>query len=111
MLDYSHRLYPLTTLVLYQSIQLQSPYPDALAELDAGKFSRLGFKVEHDAVYTEKHRRYDYFHSLEIQQEFESLGSDYSSRIIKVESRFYHLLNERDNFNTLLLFSWAKSSI
>lgn len=100
----------LTTLVLYQSIQLQSPYPDALAELDAGKFSRLGFKIEHDAIHTEKYRRYGYFHSLEIQQGFESLGSDYSSSIIKVESRFYHLLNQRDNFNTRLLFGWAKNS-
>ncbi|MFT4606759.1 MAG: outer membrane protein assembly factor BamA [Urechidicola sp.] len=100
----------LTALVLYQNIQLQSPYPDALAELDAGKSSRLGFSIEHDAIHTEQYRRYGYFHSLEIQQGLGSLGSDYLSRIIKVESRFYLPLSQRDNFNTRLLFGWAKNS-
>lgn len=104
--------YPLsiTTSLAYQNIQLQSPYPVALGELDAGKFNRMGLKIEHDAIHTQQYRRYGYFHSLEIQQGLKSLGSDYSARIIKVESRFYLPLNQRDNFNTRLLFGLSKNS-
>jgi outer membrane protein assembly factor BamA len=100
----------LTASILYQDIQLQSPYPDALEELDAGKFSRLGLKIEYDAIHTQKYRHYGNFHSMEIQQGLGSLGSDYLSRIIKIESRFYLPLNQRDNFNTRLLFGWSKNS-
>jgi outer membrane protein assembly factor BamA len=100
----------LTASIFYENIQLQSPYPDALKELDAGKFSRLGLKIEHDATHTEQYRRFGYFHSLEIQQGLRPLGSDYSSRIIKAESRFYVTLNQRDNFNTRLLFGLSTNS-
>jgi outer membrane protein assembly factor BamA len=100
----------LTALILFQNIQLQSPYPDALAELDAGKFSRLGFKIEYNGIHTERYRRYGYFHSLEVQQGFGAVGSDYSSRITKIESRLYTPLNEKDNFNTRLLFGLSTNS-
>jgi outer membrane protein assembly factor BamA len=104
--------YPLsiTTSLAYQRISLRSPYPSAIDELDAGKFSRFGFEIKHDAIHTQQYRRYGYFHSLGIQQGLKSLGSDYSSRIIKIESRFYRPLNQRDNFNTRLLFGLSKNS-
>lgn len=104
--------YPLsiTTSLASKSIQLQSPYPDILDELEAGNFRRVGLKIEHDAVHTQRYRHYGYFHSLEIQQGLKSLGSDYSSRIINIESRFYHPLNQRDNFNARLLFGLSEKS-
>lgn len=104
--------YPLaiTASIVYQSVQLQSPYPDGLGELDPGKFNQLGLKIEHDGTHSEQYRRYGYFHSLEIQQGLSSLGSDYLSRIMKIESRFYHPLNQWDNFNTRLIFGLSEKS-
>jgi outer membrane protein assembly factor BamA len=104
--------YPLsiTTSFTYQKIHLRSPYPDAMGELDAGNFNRVGLKIENDAIHTQQYRRYGYFYSLEILQGLKSLGSDYSSRTIKVESRFYLPLNQQDNFNTRLVFGLSKNS-
>ena len=104
--------YPLsiTTSLAYQKIGLQSPYPDSSGKLDAGKFNRVEFKIEYDAIHTQKYRRYGYFHSLALQQGLKSVGSDYSSRIIKIESRFYSPLNQHDNFNSRLIFGLSKKS-
>ena len=102
--------FSITTSLASQDVHLQSPYPDALGELDAGKFNWLGFKIEYDGVHAQQYRRYGYFHSLQVRQGIAALGSDYSSRIIKIESRFYRALNQRDNINTRLLFGLSKNS-
>jgi len=104
--------YPLsiTTSLTYQNIYLKSAYPELLGKLDAGKYSRLGFKVEYDAVHSQQYRRYGYFHSLDLQQGIKWVGSDHTSSIIKIESRFYRPLNQLDNFNSRLLFGWSSSS-
>lgn len=104
--------YPLsiTASLAYQKIRLKSPYPDSSEKTDAGKFNRIEFKIEYDAIHTQKYRRYGYFHSLEFQQGLKSVGSDYSSRIIKIESRFYSPLNQLDNFNSRLIFGLSQTS-
>jgi outer membrane protein assembly factor BamA len=104
--------YPLsiTTSLAYQDINLKTSYPNTLSKSNAGKFNRIELKIEHDAIHAQQYRRYGYLHSLEIQQGLKALESDYSSRIIKIESRFYLPLNQRDNFNTRLLFGLSKKS-
>jgi len=104
--------YPLsiTTSLTYQNIYLKSAYPELLGKLDAGKYNRLEFKVEYDAVHSQQYRRYGYFHSLDLQQGIKWVGSDYASSIIKIESRFYCPLNPLDNFNSRLLLGWSNSS-
>ena len=104
--------YPLaiTTSIIYQRIRLDAPYPAQLNELSTGKHSRFELKVEHDAIHTQKYRRYGYFYSLEVQQGSDLLSSDYSSRTIKIESRFYQTLNQLDNFNSRLIFGFSKRS-
>lgn len=100
----------ITGSIIYQSIRLQQPYPVALNEISGGTHNRLRLRLEYDAIHTQQYRRYGYFHSLELQQGFSLLDSDYLSRSIKVESRFYYPLNRLDNLNARLLFGDSKNS-
>jgi len=97
----------LTTSVAYQDIRLREPYPDELNELEAGRFNRLGLKLEYDDVHIEKYRRYGRYFSLSYQQGLDSLGSDYESNITEFEARHYYRLNALDNFNSRLFSGYA----
>ena len=97
----------LTTSVAYQNIRLREPYPDALNELEAGRFNRLGLKLEYDDVHIERYRRYGRYFSLTYQQGLDSLGSDYESNITEFEARHYYPLNELDNLNSRLFSGYA----
>jgi len=97
----------LTTSVAYQKIRLRQPYPDELDELEAGRFNRLGLRLEYDDVHIEKYRRYGRYYSLRYQQGLDSLGSDYESNITEFEARHYYRLNTLDNFNSRLFAGYA----
>ena len=97
----------LTTSAFYQDIDLREPYPPALNELEAGRFNRLGLKLEYDAVHHEKYRRYGRYYSLTYQQGLESLGSDYRSNIIEFDVRHYYRINSLDNFNSRVFAGYA----
>ena len=97
----------LTTSAIYQNIQLRQPYPIALDELEAGRFNRLGLKLEYDDVHNEIYRRYGSYFSLTYQQGLDSLGSDYLSNITEFESRYYYRLNSLDNFNSRYFAGYA----
>lgn len=104
--------YPLaiTGSIAYQRIRLDAPYPAQLNEPSEGKYSRFGLNAVYDAIHTQEYRRYGYFYSIEVQQGSDLLGTDYRSRSIKLESRFYQPLNQRDNFNSRLIFGFSKNS-
>jgi hypothetical protein len=97
----------LTTSLAYQNIRLREPYPDALNELEAGRFNRLGLKLEYDDVHIEKYRRYGRYISITYQQGLDSLDSDYESNITEFEARHYYPLNALDNFNSKLFVGYA----
>lgn len=93
---------PLTlmTSVTYQNLRLQQPYPIGLNEREAGRFNRLSLKLEYDDVHNEKYRRYGQYFSLTYQQGLTGLNSDYASKIIELEARYYYRLNALNNFNS-----------
>ena len=102
----SHPL-TLTTSAIYQDINLREPYPPALNELEAGRFNRIGLRLEYDAVHHEKYRRYGRYYSLTYQQGLESLGSDYRSNITELDARHYYRINSLDNFNSRVFAGYA----
>ena len=97
----------LTVSAIYQNIVLREPYPPALNELEAGRFNRLGLRVEFDDVHYEKYRRYGRYYSLTYQQGLASLGSDYTSNITELDARHYYRLNSLDNFNSRVFAGYA----
>ena len=100
----------ITSSLIYQSLQLQTPYPGGLQKPSTGKYSRFGLKVELNSVHNHQYRRTGYFHSIELQQGLSLLESDYLSRTIKIESRFYRPLNQHNNLNSRLIFGLSKNS-
>ncbi len=97
----------LTVSAIYQDIVLREPYPPALNELEAGRFNRLGLKIEFDDVHYEKYRRYGRYYSLTYQRGLTSLGSDYTSNITELDARHYDRLNSLDNFNSRVFAGYA----
>ena len=103
----SPRPLTLTISAIYQEISLREPYPPVLNELEAGRFNRLGLRIEYDDVHYEKYRRYGRYYSLTYQQGLESLGSDYRSNITELDARHYYRLNPLDNFNSRVFAGYA----
>ncbi len=97
----------LTVSAIYQDIDLREPYPPALNELEAGRFNRLGLRIEFDDIHYEKYRRYGRYYSLTYQQGLTSLGSDYTSNITELDARHYYRLNSLDNFNSRVFAGYA----
>ncbi len=103
---------PLTFTVsaIYQDVDLREPYPPALNELEAGRFNRLGLRIEFDDINYEKYRRYGRYYSLTYQQGLTNLGSDYTSNITELDARHYYRLNSLDNFNSRVFAGYAHNA-
>jgi outer membrane protein assembly factor BamA len=100
----------LTVSAIYQDVDLREPYPPALNELEAGRFNRLGLRIEFDDIHYEKYRRYGRYYSLTYQQGLTNLGSDYTSNITELDARHYYRLNSLDNFNSRVFAGYAHNA-
>ncbi len=77
----------------------EEPYPDSVKAPSEGRFNRLGVSLEYDRVDKHQYRRSGHVYSLDYQQGFEWLDSDFESKLLTVEMRGYRPRNRWDNIN------------
>jgi outer membrane protein insertion porin family len=98
----------LFTGLTYQKVRLREPYPEGLDETEPGNYNRINLNLEYDAINYETYRRTGRRYFFTYQQGLEILNSDFDSSLAQVEARFYHPLNELDNFNYRLFTGFSR---
>lgn len=83
----------------YQRIKLREPYPEELDKTEPGKYNRINLNLEYDDINYETYRRTGRRYFFTYQQGLEVLNSDYDTSLFEMDARFYHPINELDNFN------------
>ena len=98
------------TALSYEKQSVRFPYPEALIAPEAGTFNRIALKLIYDDVHLKSYRRLGRYYSIELEQGFNWLGSDYDSTIVTAESRGFYPINTTDNFNFRFYLSTTDSS-
>lgn len=98
------------TTLNYEKQTVRFPYPESLIAPEAGAFNRIALKLIYNDVHLKTYRRLGRYFSIELDQGFDWLGSDYDSSIVTAESRGFYAMNNTDNFNYRVFLSTTDSS-
>jgi len=83
----------------YQMVKLREPYPEELDETEPGNYNRINLNLEYDDINYETYRRTGHRYFFTYQQGLEVLNSDFDTSLFEMDARFYHPINDLDNFN------------
>ena len=98
----------LFTGLTYQRLSLREPYPEELDETEPGYYNRINLNLEYDAINYETYRRTGHRYFFTYRQGLEVLNSDFDSSHFDMDARFYHPINELDNFNYRLFMGLSR---
>jgi outer membrane protein assembly factor BamA len=92
----------LFTGLTYHDLSLRDSYPIGIDDTEPGTYNRINLNLEYDAIQHEIYRRTGHHYFLTFLQGLKALNSDYDSSLIEIDARFFHPINNLDNFNTHL---------
>jgi outer membrane protein insertion porin family len=98
----------LFTGVTYQKVSLDEPYPEGVDGSEPGKYNRINLNLEYDGINYETYRRTGRHYFFTYVQGLEALNSDYDTSLLQMDARFYHPINELDNFNYRLFTGFSR---
>jgi len=96
------------TGLTYQRVSLRDPYPQGLDGTEPGRYNRINLNLEYDAIDYETYRRTGRHYFFSYLQGLEILNSDFDSSRFDMDARFYHPINELDNFNYRLFMGLSR---
>ena len=83
----------------YQMVKFREPYPEELDQTEPGNYNRINLNLEYDVINYETYRRTGHRYFFTYQQGLEVLNSDFDTSLFEMDARFYHPINDLDNFN------------
>ena len=98
----------LFTGVTYQRVSLDEPYPEGVDGSEPGRYNRINLNLEYDDINYETYRRTGRHYFFTYVQGLEALNSDYDTSLLQMDARFYHPINELDNFNYRLFTGFSR---
>jgi outer membrane protein assembly factor BamA len=84
---------------------------DPSSTTEPGAYNTLGVQLDYDRVNDDLYRLTGYFYSIELSKGFGALGSDYEAFRLRLESRYYHPLNQLDNLNARFLIDVTSDKV